>query len=258
MGLAAEDPNHAAHLVRREMKRLRALVQLAPKPQPHWVVQLGVGAGAVHRELAELRDGCVVAATLEKVRGRHPRRWEAVLPVRPDSAVLSSGKIATACAVARGQLEELRALIASAGPKLGPEAELGEALARSYRKARRARVIVPAVIDQDAVHAWRKAMYRLCFQLQAAAPLLTRAARQLEAGLAPLTRKLGRCGDLEMTRKRLEAREMTGVKARTRVKLLEWIEARRQKIAHEILTESDKYFERRPRDFAEWCLRRRR
>ncbi len=257
MGSAAEKPNRAAHLVRREMKRLRALVQFAPKPQPDWMGQVASGARAIHLELAELRDGCVVAATLEKVRARHPRRWEEVLPERSAVEALGSGKIATACAVARGRLEELRTLIASAGRKFGSDAELGEALARSYRKARRARAIVPAAIDQEAVHAWRKAMYRLCFQLQLAEPLLTREARELEGALLPLTRKLGRCGDLAMARQRLETREMAGVKARTRAKLLEWIESRRQRVARALIADTEEYFERRPREFAQWCLRRR-
>lgn len=257
MDSAAEKPNRAAHLVRREMKRLRALVQLAPKPQPDWMGQVASSAGSIHRELGELRDGCVVAATLEKVRARHPRWWKELLSVRAQVEVLGSGKSATACAVARGRLEELRTLIASAGRKFGSDVELGEALARSYRKARRARAIVPAAIDQEAVHAWRKAMYRLCFQLQLAAPLLTRPAAKLEAALAPLAKKLGRCGDLAMARRRLEERQMAGVKARTRVILLEWIEARRQKTAREMLAESAEHFERRPRDFAKWCLRRK-
>ncbi|MBK8478733.1 MAG: CHAD domain-containing protein [Opitutaceae bacterium] len=257
MDSAAEKPNRAAHLVRREMKRLRALVQLAPKPRPDWMGQVASSAGSIHRELGELRDGCVVAATLEKVRARHPRRWKELLPVRAPAEVLGSGKSATACAVARGRLEELRTLIASAGRKFGSDAELGEALARSYRKARRARAIVPTAIDQEAVHAWRKAMYRLCFQLQLAAPLLTREASKIEPGLAPLAKKLGRCGDLAMARERLAEREMAGVKALTRAKLLEWLGTRRQKNAHEILAATAEYFERRPRDFAKWCLRRK-
>lgn len=253
-----ENPNRAAHLVRREMKRLRALLQLVPKPLPDWVEQLGSGATAIHRKLAELRDGCVVEATLGKIRLRHPRRWKVILPPLPSSVTMATGETATSWEAVGERLEELKTTIAAKTRGVAPKVDLGEALARTYRRARRARAIVPAAINQEAVHAWRKAMYRLCFQLQLADPLLTRPAREMQAGLASLTRKLGRCGDLAMARERLEGLRLAGVGARTRADLFEWIERRRCKIAEGILRSTEEYFERRPREFAKWCLRRGR
>ena len=253
--LGAEQPNHAAHLVRREMKRLRAILQLAPKPRPEWVVHLAAEAAAIHRELAELRDGCVVTATLGKVRARHPRRWKALLPVPSDAAVAPTARMETSWTVVGRRLGALPPLLGATGRGFSPGGDLGGALAATYRKARRARTGVFAAIDQEAVHAWRKALYRLCYQLELAAPLLSRSARGLQQELAPLTQKLGRCGDLAMTSANLKGRRLVGVKASARGDLLDWIERRRRRIAREVLTATAVHFRRRPRDFAKWCLR---
>ena len=252
--LAPRQADRSAHQVRREMKRLRAIVRLVPQPRPGWLESVRLESVAIHRELAAVCARCAVEETLDRLRAKHPARWPGALPVRA-ARKAAAGQAKIAWADIGRRLGCMGTLLTTRTQGFGPDIDPGKLLRRAYRKARRAREAAGESLDQQDVHTWRKAMRQLCIQLQFTTPLLSRPARKLEPQLGPLTRKLGHCGDLAMAGKHLASRRLSGAAARARDDLVVWLERRRRKLAREILSATAESFGRRPRDFAKWCGR---
>lgn len=196
-GAARTDPVRAVHEYRKSLRRARSLLRaLRPILSNRATRQLDTPIKAAHRKLSPARDQMVMrdawnqfaaaadigsAATPPALAAPAPRAMSLPDNVRRDF----------------GDLVEL--LEARLPDVVGPE-DLAAGLARTYRSARRALERADAVADPIHVHALRRRIKDLNYQLELVAPLSPKRSAKWGKRFSKLAEKLGEVTDLYQLR----------------------------------------------------------
>ncbi|MGE0712692.1 MAG: CHAD domain-containing protein [Planctomycetota bacterium] len=249
------DPEPAVHNFRKSIRRGRALLKLVRGHLARDEYELLVEdlRGAM-RETSAARDADVLVA-LVAAYPRKPKTapaldaLQALLEERRSAVV--QGRLGRAMREGAEQLGGLPPRLESLLPAELSLTELREAVRVSYRRARRARLRAIESRDDDDVHAWRKRVKELRYQVELLEPLT--GHRPEHDLLAELAEHLGEVTDLVVMRDCLLAYEerLEGVNA---APLLEKLEKRIAKQQVLRLEEAATAFEAAPRAFARHLL----
>jgi CHAD domain-containing protein len=182
------------HEARRRLKKLRALLRLMrPVLGDAEFARNNITARDAGRGLSPARDAAVQLATLDGLLdGCAARQAEKLSPLRRRIArsVRRSAQTKRAAAATDDAIARLRTLLVAIELPAVPDdaALLCDSLRRAYRRARGALAATAADASDEALHALRKRVKNLQYQLQ-----LTRQAAPLRG--RRLLRKLDRLGE---------------------------------------------------------------
>jgi len=242
------------HKSRRELKRLRSLLRLAPPSAGPLAEEAREFAGELRRRLGHSRDATVMLKTVRSFAnelGDAATRIEPVLSAHHravageldrSSRRADHDRIVRLCAVWRGR---------SIGGSL---AELREGAVKVYRRARkRARSL--AAGDRSALHPLRRAVVDHQNQLSFfAGDLKTKSEiSKLHKKVKRLRDTLGICNDFEVLRDFVRTR--SDISASDLIKLEEVLERNHQQLVKKSVKLAAKLFDDPPREFAKWLKR---
>ncbi len=204
-----EGPVQAVHEYRKAVRRSRAVVRLArPLLAPADFRALTRDLRLALRATSPLRDGAVLLATLDALtvsprlvpaRDALRRALEGDHPAEQDSKV----ELRRSAALLRGLPERFEAAL----PADVSWREVESALARSYRRVRAARRTARRSRDDADVHAFRKRVKELRYQLELLDAATRARPRRVHRALAALAEGLGEVTDLTLLRRNLRLRE---------------------------------------------------
>lgn len=196
---AGRRPARAVHEYRKSIRRARAVVRLVrPLLRRSRYRALDGALRRAVQETSSVRDAEVVAEALDALpAGGDAALAEAVAALRHvllARQVAARAPVATRDLLARGagRLALLPLRLAKALPTRLDRARLEEALAESYRRARRRWRAARRDGGAEAIHAWRKRTKELRYQLE----LLEPAPQPRERALGRVAKGLGRVTDL--------------------------------------------------------------
>jgi len=206
------DPRETVHEVRKELKKIRALVRLVRDELGEEVYRRENGVlRDLGRRLSPARDAVVRVSALDELRKKEGRR----LPARDVAAVrrrLVSRRRAAVrrvrAAALHSELErELRGLRrrVRAWPLTEPGFGcLERGLRRAYRDGKRSEAEALTARTDEAFHEWRKRAKDLRYHAQLLEPAWPRLMKDFEREMHDLTDRLGDDHDLADLRRTLE------------------------------------------------------
>jgi CHAD domain-containing protein len=253
---APTDPVTAVHDVRKDAKKLRALLRLVqPGIDPRLRQQENRTIAAIARGLSGSRDADVLAAQAADLRehavGQAP---EATFAAVHDAFAQRSGQapLDGSIAIAIGDLEGLLARIADWPLGDVRQRTLVDGLRRTYARGRRELKRVQAALDDpEQLHEWRKRVKDLWYQQRLLRDAWPRVLEAQAHELGQLGELLGDDHDLWVLRDRLTA--PGGVGAELAVDLqpvVDAIDARRRRLQARALAIGARVYAEKPGAFA--------
>jgi CHAD domain-containing protein len=254
--LSAPDLSNAArvHHVRKTFKRWRALLRLLQDSPATSAAELRVEARDLMRELSAARDRqsaldalddlgngkALAPATLASMRARLTSSGEAAETITLTSDLRA--RIAD-------HLDRASHAVDSWRPSELSTAEIGNALGRNYRRARR---LVPKrwkTAEPTRLHELRRRVVEHQHQIELIAPLVPRLAKDRGRELQRLRNRPGTCQDLAVLAQLTAPQQPL---ARWRLRLMPTIESRREthlrnaaRLAETLFAEKPKAFRQR-------------
>ena len=241
--LAAPLGGEAVHAVRRDLKRLRSLLEwVRPRvgraDYHSWRRSLERASG----QLADLRDAQVRLQTLSRMpvgarSGISPRSWNR-LACRLRSEVSGWLRRWGQGSRSRRLRERLSGLLREFRSKVPPGLDwpmLHAGLRDSYRRARRGLACAQARPGSSTRHRWRRRIQRLSDQMAPLEPAASPAMAAWAAGLETLRARLGLEHDLWLLRKFLRGPGRDVLASGERERLLRVLRVRRRKLAADAL-----------------------
>jgi CHAD domain-containing protein len=240
------------HKSRRELKRLRSLLRLAPAALADLADDTREITGELRRRLGHSRDATVMLKTLQSLSGE---LGEAASRINP---VLSAHHRAAAASLDRRSRRRDRDRMARFGalwralPIKGERRDLHKGAVKTYRRARRQAIALEGG-KEAALHLLRKACvdhqnHLAFFALGAKGKV---AARHAE--LKRLRDRLGLCHDLEVLRGFVRTR--ADISAGDLIRLEEVLDKRYQQLARKCVKAAAVLFAGKPRQFEKWLAR---
>jgi CHAD domain-containing protein len=240
------------HKSRRELKRLRSLLRLAPASLADLADDTREVTGELRRRLGHSRDATVMLKTLQSLSGE---LGEAASRINP---VLSAHHRAASASLDRRSRRRDRDRMARFGaiwralPIKGECRDLHKGAVKTYRRARRQAIALEGG-KEAALHLLRKACvdhqnHLAFFALGAKGKV---AARHAE--LKRLRDRLGLCHDLEVLRDFVRTR--ADISAGDLIRLEEVLDKRYQQLARKSVKATAVLFAGKPRRFEKWLAR---
>jgi CHAD domain-containing protein len=237
------------HKSRRELKRLRSLLRLAPRSCAILADETREMTGELRRQLGLSRDATVMLKTL---RSLAPELGEAETRIEP---VLSAHHRAVAATLDRSSRRGDRDRIVRLGAVWGGRtvqgdiADLREHAVKTYRQARRRAKALGKGKDA-ALHPLRKASvdhqnHLAFFAMDAKSKMATRHTK-----VRRLRDQLGLCHDLEVLRDFVRTR--ADISAADLIKLEDVLAKRHRRLVRKSVKLADALLRDKPRDFASW------
>ena len=257
---ARRDPVRAVHEYRKALRRARAVLRLS-RP----LLGEGCFRELLHelrlalRGTSPLRDAAVMAQTLQGlpdlVRTRRARRAMRELLAVEARSDASAERIALELSRSAQIVAPLPVRFLACLPQDVRWRQVREALERSLKRARRARREARRGGEDQQVHAFRKRVKELRYQLELLEAAQPGKLRRDHRDLATLAEALGEVTDLTLLRRfvRLRAQEIEAARPAALVACLDSLVQRRLQAA---LAASRRLFARHPRDFAKRAVRR--
>jgi len=170
----AERPEKAIHEFRKSVRRARALVKLLrPLIGERAYAELNDECRQAVRATSAVRDADVLierVAAAERTDATRVALDRLVEVLAAEQAEHRSGGAAEALEVGAVRLRPLPARLALALPAAVSLAELRDAFARGYRRARRTRRACRREKTHASIHTWRKRVKELRYQLEMLVP----------------------------------------------------------------------------------------
>ncbi len=240
------------HKSRRELKRLRSLLRLAPGPLVDLADETREVTGELRRRLGHSRDATVMLRTLQSLSGE---LGEAASRINP---ALSAHHRATAATLDRRSRRWDRDRMARFGaiwrasPIGGEARDLHKGALKTYRRARR-QAIALADGKEAALHPLRRACvdhqnHLAFFALGAKGKIAARHAK-----LKRLRDRLGVCHDLEILRDFVRTR--ADVSAGDLIRLEEVLDKHHQRLVRKSVKAAATLFAGKARQFEKWLTR---
>jgi len=262
--LKSENPSTAIHELRVALKRWRALLRLLEDSIGEETVTLRHEARLLAREFGHSRDAQTALDALADIaKPGHaempplPDRTKATLTQRLEDARRASEAErlhAQAIQHVRGSLERASACAMNWRLEHIPFDEIVDALARSYRRARRRLPRDWNSADPEDIHDLRKAVVAFRYQLDLIAPLWPKVWNSFIGEVQKLRTQLGRSNDLTAFSLLIQPNQPL---ARWRSRLTPHIEARQQlhrgraqALAARVFAETPRSFRNRVRAMA--------
>jgi CHAD domain-containing protein len=237
------------HKSRRELKRLRSLLRLAPGSAAILADDTREVTGELRRRLGHSRDAAVMPKTLESLA---TELGEAASRIKP---VLSAHHRHAAATLDRHSRRRDLDRIVRLGtfwrrlPVRGDVAELRKQAVKTYRRARRQAIALDEGKDA-ALHPLRKA----CVDYQNHLSFFAMDAKgKIAARLAKVKRlrdQLGLCNDLGVLRNFVRTR--TDISAGDLIRLEEVLAKRHRHLVEKAVKLAASLFEDKPRQFKKW------
>lgn len=248
-----KDPVAAVHAARKSIKKERALLRLArgtlPRAQRR---QENAALRQAARRVAAVRDAEVLTQTLDQLA----QRFSGQLPARTFKAaraqleLLSEAERTSRSAVAENAAEDLRAVRTRVdGWRIQEDGwgAIEPGLARTYKDGRKAMRRARKEPSFENLHAWRKRVKDLWYELRLLAPVCGPTARGQAAEAKLLSELLGSDHDLGLLRQALEHRA-TGIAADLD-SLIELLEYRRQQLQMQAFLAAERLYGEKPGAF---------
>jgi CHAD domain-containing protein len=252
----ASDPEAAVHDYRKSIRRARAIIALL---RPALGRRAAAGIAAELRrafgDTSALRDGHVLAATLETVEAHDPARPSILHALAREG----SGDDARAAGVLAAGVDILRPLPDVLRVTLPPAFsmdDLARGLARSWRRVQRTLGEAGTTGLPDDFHEWRKRAKELRYQVEMLASTGSAELKRREKTLATLAEELGRVTDLIVLDKALADRQRVGTLPEAPA-LSEAIGAAIVGRSLELIARGEALFAEAPADFARKILAER-
>lgn len=199
-GDALEDlstaPDAAVHEYRKSLRRARSIVRLLrPSLSKRARRRIDVPLRAAHRALSDDRDATIVEQTWRRIAEETGLDIPAV-----DATLAARAPERPSGGAARRYFDDL---IETLERRLDPELDaddLAAGLAATYRAARRQLERAQLVADPVHVHALRRRVKDLAYQLELLRPLGGKRVRKQRKRFAALAEELGRLTDLYLLR----------------------------------------------------------
>jgi CHAD domain-containing protein len=237
------------HKSRRELKRLRSLLRLAPRPFTDLADDTREITGELRRRLGHSRDATVMLKTLRALRGELGETASRINPV------LSAHHRTAAATLDRGSRRWDRDRIARFGaawralPVQGDAADLRKQAVKTYRRARREAITLADGKDA-ALHSLRKAAVDHQNHLAFFALAAKGKIAQRHAKVKRLRDQLGLSHDLEVLRDFVRTR--ADISAGDLIKLEEVLAKRHRQLVRKAVKSAATLFEGKPRQFERW------
>ncbi|SDR26339.1 CHAD domain-containing protein [Rhizobiales bacterium GAS113] len=235
------------HKSRRELKKLRSLLRLAPASATDFADETREITGELRRRLGQTRDATVMLKTLSSLSGD---LGEAATRIKP---VLSAHHRIAAAALHRGSRRGDRDRIVRLGaiwrrrPTAGDVADLRRQAAKTYRRARK-RATALRHGKEAALHPLRKAVVdhqnHLAFFAGADKGKIATRHKKVRR----LRDQLGLCNDLEVLRDFVRTR--ADISGGDLIKLEEVLAKRHRLLVGKAVKLSATLFDDKPRGFA--------
>jgi CHAD domain-containing protein len=255
---AVDDPVRAVHEYRKALRRARAVVRLArPVLGDECYRALVHDLRMALRGTSPLRDAAVLLATLASLpdeRASRPARTALARLLRAEGKTAVAGAPHLELRRSLQLVSDMPGRLVGCLPLKVRWRELRAGLERSYRRTRRARKRAFRSCEDLEVHAFRKRVKELRYQLElldaAGGGKPGRARREL----AELAEALGEITDLTLLRRcaRLRARELAKARPAALLEALDQEVSARLRV---LARSSRKVFERSPAEFAERATR---
>jgi CHAD domain-containing protein len=240
------------HKSRRELKRLRSLLRLAPAPFTDLAEEMREATGELRRRLGHSRDATVMLKTLQSLSDE---LGETAFRINP---VLSAHHRAASASLDRRSRRWDRDRMARFGaiwralPMKGESRDLRKRAVKAYRRARRHAIALKQG-QETALHPLRKACidhqnHLAFFALGAQGKIAARRAK-----LKRLRDRLGLCHDLEVLRDFVRTR--ADVSAEDLIRLEEVLDKRHQQWVLKSVRAAAPLFAAKPRQFKAWLAR---
>lgn len=240
------------HKSRRELKRLRSLLRLAPAPLTDLADDTREVTGELRRRLGHSRDATVMLKTMQSLSGELEDAASRINPV------LSAHHRATSASLDRRSRRRDRDRMARFGaiwralPIKAEGHDLHKGAVKTYRRARRQAIALDEG-KEPALHLLRKACvdhqnHLAFFTLGAKGKIAARHAK-----LKRLRDRLGLCHDLEVLRDFVRTR--ADVSAGDLIRLEEVLDKRFQQLVRKSLKAAAVLFAGKPRQFEKWLAR---
>ncbi len=251
----------AVHESRKSVKKVRAIVRVLEESGAAIPRKDRKRLKRAARELSRLRDAAAILETFDRVRRRYPKRLPehtlallrgSLIRAREDKA--RRARADGAVAYAAEQVDKTRR---SAKRWKAPSLDLAEpidVIADSYRRSRKAMRRAAGSYRSVVIHAWRKALKTLWYQLRLVKPLLSGLAPYV-AELKRLETALGEDHNLVVLGATLRAcRDLRSMGSQ--VRQVEQMAARmRPPLRKRAFALGRRLHEKDPRTFAQWLQR---
>jgi len=252
---AREHPELSVHEYRKTVRRMRAIVKLLRHLiGPRAYLSLETGLRSAVAPTSGLRDARILLGALELATpagGSEELRESLAGEWRARLAELEAGdEEARVLAASRAPLARIAGELQSALPATITRDELRIAVARSYRKARRAFREAAESGEESQVHAARKRAKELRYQLEWLAQVSAKRVRRRWKRLSALAQELGEVTDLAILERAVHAHAPAAAPFARGIRELA---VRRWE---EVVEERGRLFAERPRKFARGVAKR--
>jgi CHAD domain-containing protein len=250
---ASVDPVAAVHEFRKALRRGRALVRLSrPLLGDKTYREIVQDLREAFLGTSPLRDATVLLGTLSRLGHQRCTRSARSALRRLLRSEAAAGAGAAAVVALEHSVELIAPLPARFSGCLPPRVhwrQVREAVAKSFRRARRARCLAMEDRKDRDVHAFRKRVKELRYQLELLAAAQGGKARHDYHALAALAEGLGEVTDLTLLRHAVRLRSVKLAPARPR-SLVVALDRRIGSLLGGLFDDSARLFSHRPERFA--------
>jgi CHAD domain-containing protein len=235
--------------VRQRIKRMRSLLRVVEPAFGSIAIESRKALGTSARLLAGARDADVAAASAREL-AITARDGDAGLDRVADALDREAAKAhheTTPVAEVSARLAEVSRLLQALDPDLDGEALLESALAKAYRRGRKAMRRAEHSLSTPDLHRWRQQVKHLWHLIRVARRRLPTRQRRLAADLDRLAEILGRDHDHAVRAERLALSPSGDLSLMRQLGL---IAERRRNLEAEAFALAAKLYKRRPRAFA--------
>lgn len=243
----------SVHQLRKNLKRIRALVRLARDAVGERVYKRdNATLRSLGRRLSPVRDAAVRVRTLDALRNKAGATVPALLTrrlaARRRASLAKLHRSRTLDGIEAG-LHDLRGRFRDWPRHMDAFAGLEPGMRRVYRQGRRGRRDGLASRDDEDLHEWRKRAKDLRTQVEVLEKLWPKPMRDLAGELHDLTDALGDDHDLADLRRILSRRNGVAGGVHGVPDLIECIEKRRSKLQRDARELGDRIYSERPKVF---------
>jgi CHAD domain-containing protein len=244
-----EQASERVHGVRKTLKEARAIARLFRPSLGESARVTIAGLAVVRRRVGRGRDLDVIEARLARL-GPPPEVAASLLEaIRRERAAANRADGGFATSASRSQLNAIVKRLAALDLKKIAADDIVEAVARTYRQARRRGRIAFASGDPAALHALRARVIDLRYQLAALSPARPAALGPQSEELNALRDTLGDFNDLHMLA--TFATERAFLTPEAQAELTAELAAKQKKLRRRAETEFDRLFAETPDKFSE-------
>jgi CHAD domain-containing protein len=246
----ARERGETVHETRKHLKKLRAALDLVAAEVGKAATREERCVRHVARLISDLRDAHVRLQTLIELRGKHSRKFsrlENFLSIERESF---SAAFADWQKQAIPDLEQLRYRIVGWPLEDLTWKSVCRAIAESYRDGRNALSRALEKTSAKCMHAWRKEVKQLWYQLRLLTPLNRVVLEEIAADAKTLGQLLGRDHDYAFLLQRFAEEQLDIALGNERAELEKLVRRHRQRLERNALELGRRFYAEPPKAFA--------